>query len=416
MGGMRILVIHEYNLAFGGGERYLHHVCRALRQMGHRVALICAQEWNGGFIPSDQTYGVTRSVGLRTGLGVQGEYDAILQREDPEVVFINGILRHFVSPLILARVIGRRPSVLFVHHSGLICHTARKAIPRTQRCCEWPLGLRCFREGCVRGLDGSAYERLRTAGINMWRLRTLRRCQRVIAPSQFVYGELVRNGYSSKRIRVLPYFTDLPPGPGARIPRRQILWVGRSDGGKGLDRFFQCLAMLRDSDWHAVVVGDDTATPEVRTMAEAAGIAARVECLGRLEADDLDGQYAASRVVAFTSAWAETFGQVGIEAMAFGKPVVAFDVGGVSEWLSDDVTGFLVPRNDVAVMADRLSLLLADDGLCERLGAAGRSAVADRFQPQHHIPKLLEVFREAMAASPGALSARRRARGSALSA
>lgn len=401
---MRILVIHEYNLPYGGGEQYLYHTCQALREMGHRVALVCASEWNGGFIPSDVAYGVTCSVGFRTGLRVWREYEAIVRRENPELIYINGIVRHFISPLILWRLIRHRPSVLFVHHSGLFCHTARKVLPSTQRPCEWPLGRHCLAEGCVRGLSGTTLEKLRTAALGMWRLRTLRGCHRVIAPSRYVRGELVRNGFSPERIRVLPYFTSRTPVWGECGSAPRILWVGRTDGGKGLDRFFHVLGTLKDRDWHAVVVGDGTNTPEVRAMAQASGIGDRTRLLGRLEGEELDKQYAASRVVALTSGWAETFGQVGIEAMAFGKPVVAFDVGGVTEWLSEGVTGYVVPRNDVAGMADRLSRLLADDSLCRRMGAAGRSAVESRFRLQHHLPKLLEVFREAIAESGRVLS------------
>lgn len=403
---MRILVIHEYNRPYGGGEQYLHDTCEALRELGHRVALVCAAEWNGGFIPTDQAYSVTRSIGLRTGLRAWREYDTIIQREEPDVVFINGIIRHFVSPLVLQRVVRSRPSVLFVHHAGLICHTATKVIPSSQRRCEWRLGLRCFTEGCVGTLTGSRVEKWKTAVVGTWRLRALRGCRGVIVPSQYMYQELVRNGFSPARVKILPSFTERNHTSRIRAMGRQILWVGRADSGKGLERFFQCLVMLRDREWQAVIVGDDAATPQLQAMAETAGLADRVRWLGRLEGDELDKQYAASRVLVFTSGWAETFGQVGIEAMAFEKPVVAFDVGGVTEWLQDGVTGFVVPRNDVTSMADRLSRLLVDDILCEQMGAAGRAAVNRRFRRQHHIPKLLAVFEEALLEARGAVPER----------
>jgi glycosyltransferase involved in cell wall biosynthesis len=403
---MRILVLHEYNLPYGGGERYLHDTCEALREMGHGVTVVCAKQWNGGFIPGDRTCGVTPSVGLRTGLRAWGEYDTILRRENPDLIFINGILRHFVSPVILGRLIRRHPSVLFVHHLGLVCHNARKVTARDQRRCEWPLGRRCFTQGCVGALEGSVSQRVRTAIFAMWRARTLRGCRRAIAPSQYVRRELIRNGFRDERVRVLPYFTRRCPDAPVAATGQRILWVGRADGGKGLDRFLQILGQLADRSWRAVIVGDGTNSPKVRAMAQTAGVADRISFRGRLEGEDLDTEYATARVVVFTSGWAETFGQVGIEAMAFGRPVVAFDVGGVTEWLSDGVTGYVVPRNDVAGVADRLSRLLADDSLCRRMGAAGRSAVEARFRCRHHLPKLLETFSEAIAESGGVLSER----------
>lgn len=396
---MRILVLHEYNLPYGGGEQYLHDTCGALREMGHGVTVVCAKQWNGGFIPSDRTCGVTPSVGLRTGLHAWGEYEAILRRENPDVIFINGILRHFVSPVILRRLIRRHPSVLFVHHSGLFCHNAKKVTARDQRRCEWPLGFHCFREGCVAALEGSAYARLRTVVLGMWRTRELRGCRRVIAPSQYVRRELIRNGFRDERVRVLPYFTRRCPDAPMAASGDGILWVGRADGGKGLDRFLRVLGQLAERNWRAVVVGDETNSPEVRAMAQAAGVGDRISFRGRMDGEDLDKEYAAARVVVFTSGWAETFGQVGIEAMAFGRPVVAFDVGGVGEWLEDGRTGYVVDRNDLAGMTDRLSRVLADDALYAGMGAAGRAAVESRFRIRHHVPALLEIFREAIRGS-----------------
>lgn len=393
---MRILVIHECNRPYGGGEQYLRDICHALREMGHRLALVCAADWNGGFIPCHRAYGVTPSIGLRTGLRVWREYESIIQREDPDIIYINGILRHFVSPLVLRRIVRSRPSVLFVHHSGLICHTAKKVIPKTNGRCEWRLGLRCFTEGCVEALTGSRLEKWKTVVFGMWRLRSLRACRRVIVPSQYMYRELVRNRFPPERVTVLPCFTERRQVPALRALEPQILWVGRADGGKGLEHFFQCLDMLRDQEWQVVIVGDDTAIPHVRAMAERIGIPDRVTCLGRLEGEELDKQYAASRVLLFTSDWAETFGQVGIEAAAFGKPAVAFDVGGITEWLADGVTGFVLRRNDVVGMAERLSRLLVNDTLCQQMGSNAQAVVERRFRREHHLPKLLEVFRRAI--------------------
>lgn len=394
---MRILVIHESNLPYGGGERYLHDTCDALRELGHRVAVACAAEWNGDYLPADRTYGMSRSFGLRTGFRVRGEFDSMLEAERPDVVYLNGLIRSFVSPVILQHLIRRYPTVVFLHHVGSICLNGRKFIVAGQRSCEHPLGYRCVWEGCVLRLDGGAYAKTRSLAIGLWRRRVLRECRRVIAPSQYVQRELVRNGFPSWGIRVLPYFTTKGERGAEEPMGNQILWVGRADEGKGLDLFFQALARLPNVDWQAVVVGDDTTRPQVRAMAQAAGIAERARFVGRLDGEELDCQYQASRVVAFTSRWAETFGQVGIEAMAFGRPVVAFDVGGVTEWLSDGVTGFVVRRDDVRSMADRLSRLLADDLLCQRMGAAGRDVVEGRFRPAHHIPRLLAVFEEAIA-------------------
>jgi glycosyltransferase involved in cell wall biosynthesis len=394
--GVRILIVHEFNLPYGGGERYLQEACQALRALGHRVVVVCAAEWNKGFIPADATYGVANSVGLRTGFWAWREYENILRRECADVVCLHGIRRHFISPVVLGRLARRHPSVLFVHHAGLVCHTARKVIPSTSRRCEWPMGRRCFSEGCVGTLDGSLRQRWHTALLDMWRVRALWSCRRVIAPSGFVREELCRNRFPADRIRLLPWFTTRCPAPPAPGRNGQILWVGRLDAGKGLGRFLAALGRLREREWRAVVVGDGTDTAGAGRLAAEAGIAGRVVFRGRLDGEALDAEYAAAGLVAFTSGWAETFGMVGIEAMAFGKPVVAFDVGGVREWLADGESGFLVPAGDEAGLAWRLSKLLGDPEACRRMGEAGRRAVETRFRLRHHLPQLLSTLEETL--------------------
>jgi glycosyltransferase involved in cell wall biosynthesis len=65
--------------------------------------------------------------------------------------------------------------------------------------------------------------------------------------------------------------------------------------------------------------------------------------------------------------------------MAEGLPVVATDVGGAAEQVVDGVTGRLVPRGDAAALATALGALGRDRAARERLGAAARARVAERF-------------------------------------
>ena len=107
-----------------------------------------------------------------------------------------------------------------------------------------------------------------------------------------------------------------------------------------------------------------------------------------------------ARVVVFPSMWNEPFGIVGLEAMARRKPVVAFDVGGVREWLAHDRTGLVVERGNVEAMATAITALLTDPARAAALGAAGPDRVRSRFVKARHLDVLEGVYREAVSA-PG---------------
>src|SRR6202035_1898553 len=75
----------------------------------------------------------------------------------------------------------------------------------------------------------------------------------------------------------------------------------------------------------------------------------------------------------------ESFGRVCVEAMAAGRPVVAYDHGGVSELVQDGRTGFLCPPGDRAAVAHALRRLVATPQLGAEMGTAARSCALERF-------------------------------------
>jgi glycosyltransferase involved in cell wall biosynthesis len=86
-----------------------------------------------------------------------------------------------------------------------------------------------------------------------------------------------------------------------------------------------------------------------------------------------------------SSVWPEPFGAAGLEAMRCGLPVVAFDAGGIREWLLDGVNGFLVPWMDRGAFARSVDTLLADKVLASRLGQRGRQLADERFNLDGYI-------------------------------
>jgi glycosyltransferase involved in cell wall biosynthesis len=96
----------------------------------------------------------------------------------------------------------------------------------------------------------------------------------------------------------------------------------------------------------------------------------------------------------------EPFGQVVVEAMGVGRPVIASAAGGPLEVITDGVTGLLTPPGDAGALAGAMARLAEDRSLADRLVAAAQS-VPPRFAPDAAAAATLRVYRAA---------ARRRAR------
>ena len=87
---------------------------------------------------------------------------------------------------------------------------------------------------------------------------------------------------------------------------------------------------------------------------------------------------------------------VGVEAMARGRPVVAFAVGGIPDWLVDGVTGILAPEADTLALGSAIANLLGDRERAEDLGRAGLERVRARYQPTQYLDRLMDILRGAV--------------------
>jgi glycosyltransferase involved in cell wall biosynthesis len=139
--------------------------------------------------------------------------------------------------------------------------------------------------------------------------------------------------------------------------------------------------MVSDESWHCVCVGsldrDRAFVEELRLRVRAwdGGFGERVEFTGPLIGADLDRRYAGADLLVLASR-AETYGMVVTEALARGLPVIATEVGGISEALGHGADGIrpgvLIPPEDPVALAAALRSWLGDAGFRGRLRQAAR--------------------------------------------
>jgi glycosyltransferase involved in cell wall biosynthesis len=88
----------------------------------------------------------------------------------------------------------------------------------------------------------------------------------------------------------------------------------------------------------------------------------------------------------------ESLSYMTMEAMACGKPVVAFDSGGVRDLVVDGETGFLVPLRDIKTLADKITVLVSDASLRATLGEAARNHVVETYSEHAIAQKYLQLY------------------------
>jgi len=122
------------------------------------------------------------------------------------------------------------------------------------------------------------------------------------------------------------------------------------------------------------------------------GIADRVEFMGFCK--DVPERIAAVDILVHASTTGEPFGQVILEGMAEGKPVVATNGGGVPEIVVDGVTGSLVPMGNAQAMADAVCDFLEHPEKAQQMGREGRRRVESHFTIQQTARRAEAVYEE----------------------
>lgn len=175
-----------------------------------------------------------------------------------------------------------------------------------------------------------------------------------------------------------------------------VLVLGRIAPWKGQRLAIDAFALLcaKDPDAQLLVVGaplfgEDDYLEELRETTRALGIADRVAFTGFQ--DDVVGVVTTAHVLIHTSLIPEPFGQVVVQAMAFGTPVVAADEGGPSEVVHDGTNGLLARAGDPASYAGRIDEIRASPDLAQRLVQAGLQT-AEAFTSEVVAGQVLRVY------------------------
>ena len=213
----------------------------------------------------------------------------------------------------------------------------------------------------------------------------------IIVASEYVRRHALASGYRPDQVVSLPYFTVVPDGATERPDPDTVLFCGRLAPEKGLASLLRALARVRRR-WRLVVAGDGRERGPTERLARRLGMLDRVSYVGWANGETLTRAYTQAALVAMPSRWPEPFGLVGLEAMAFGRPVVAFATGAIPEWLDDGVTGLLVRPGDIEGLARCLDELLDSPDRAREMGERGRARVASAFEPHGHVRRLIAIY------------------------
>jgi glycosyltransferase involved in cell wall biosynthesis len=394
---LRCLFINDHIGAYGGVERYISLVSVALEKRGFEIAYLHTRIGQRTTAGRRQAWHVpdVEAHPRRLAGPVKERIREILDGWQPDVIFWHN-LSH---PGLLEFCLEIRPVVVFQHTLDAVCPGGRKFFPGGASC-ESTMGAACLLKPLYAGCASRRPWRLFGAFRGVRKMQSLMsRTAGIVVASEFMAGRLAEVGIPRESVEVIPLFAS-PRAFAAQMTdpesSNRLFCVGRFVPGKGQARLLEALRGV-EQPFKLILAGEGPGRPELESLA-AALPEGSVEMLDYLGEKRMSTEYVKAAFFVFPSILPEPFGLVGVEAMAHGRPVVAFGVGGVSEWLVPDgdvPTGVLVPCGDMEAFRSALGRMLSGPETVFEMGAAARRVAKKRFTLSRHAEKLLPLLQKA---------------------
>ena len=190
---------------------------------------------------------------------------------------------------------------------------------------------------------------------------------------------------------LIPNGTLIPPEADPRGREHRIVFVGRHDPRKGMAVLLRAWPEIRKRTGAGLrIVGADPLM--VRLLLTRNGIDAEgIDALGFLSQEALTDELLTAKALVAPSLGGESFGMVLTRAFACATPVVASDISGYRDVMTDE-TGLLVPPGDPAALAEAVTSLLDDEPRREALGATARTLAQERYSWDDIARRLAAIY------------------------
>jgi len=387
---MRILFVHERFGAFGGAEANILATATGLRARGHTVGILHGPPTGKGEAAWLNTFHYRLHFQSES---TSTNWRTACESFQPEVIYVHKVADMELLGQLLDSGI---PIIRMVHDHDLYCMRSYKYNYFTRHICERALSPYCvFPCGAsiVRDRDGAFPLKWVSYTAKLRELELNRKFHRLIVATQFMKDELLRNHFDAEQIEL---HAPVPPTGDTSwrssfSNRNVIVYAGQIIRGKGVDVLLESLAQVR-IPFSCFIFGDGDHREACEKHSRKLGLTDRVYFKGFVPQEEIAACYREASVAVVSSVWPEPFGAVGLEAMRYGLPVVAFDAGGIREWLINSQNGFLVPWMDRASFAVRVEELLSDKQLARQMGERGRKLVTEQYEFSKYITGLENLF------------------------
>lgn len=402
---MKVLLVNKFHYRKGGSETYYLTLADILRSRGHEVIFFAMKDEEKN-LPCDQEQYFVSNASVRGGIkrklnmALRMNYSreayrkmkALLEAEKPDLVILNLVHKQITLSILdaIKEHDPKLPVFWTVHDLIMVCpsYSMRDG---SGNICEKCLGgdfSHCVKGRCVKGsLPMSILSRNEAEFIR--RRRLYDKVDLYICPSEFLHKKLVAGSFTKRRIVTIR--NPLPLGTVygcSGETENYVLYFGRLSPEKGVNTLIEAAKLC---GCRLVILGTG---PQEEELREAAKDCANVEFKGFQTGTALMDYIRKARCVVMPSACYENGPYSAMEAMAFGKPLIVSNMGGLPELVEDGVNGYIYEKtaDNLAGCIEKLQQL--DEEEYRAMAQASLERAKQMFAPTSYAEQIERYYTE----------------------
>lgn len=397
---MKILIANKFFFRNGGSEVVLFQEREFLKSHGVAVVDFSMQDSRNlgtpysSYFVSRQSYGdhgqgalarLRSAFNLIHSPEAVQKMGALIDKERPDIVHCHNIYHQLTPSIITAAKRRGVPVVLTLHDYKTVCPVYLRL--RQGRVCSDCLNMEfanVLKNRCAdNSLGKSAL--LYAEAVVQKLLGNYEKVDLMLAPSRFMADSVTQHRFPKERVRLLYNGIAVNAVTPSAEHGSYILYMGRLSAEKGISTLLEAHSMM-DSDAELVVAGTG---PLEKSLKERYP---KARFVGHVTGDKLRQTIKAASTIAVPSEWYENCPMSVLEAMAYGKPVIASNIGGIPELVQHGETGLLFEPGNGEMLSGHLATIMEDAGKRCEYGMAGRKRVEEHFSLERHNKGLMEVY------------------------
>lgn len=397
---MRVLIVNKFLYPNGGSETYIFEIGKQLLKMGHEVQYFGMEHEDN--IVGNSVNSYTSSMDFHTGTWEKLLYPfkiiysrearkkirAVLEDFHPDVIHLNNF-NFQITPSIIYEIRKwekkqeRKTAMIYTaHDSQWVCPNHLMMIPSNgERCfrCRNGKFINCARNQCIHNSRIKSLLGMIEAMV-YHHLKTYRKVDAIICPSRFMAKQLATDTLLDDKLKTIYNFIDNNALPEVE-KKNYVLYFGRYSEEKGVRTLLKACSALPEIPF--VFAGDGPLKEELSNHNN-------IHNVGFLKGDELQKTIGEARFAVFPSECFENCPFTVMEALSYGTPMIASDIGGVPELMQDGVTGELFEAGNAEELIRKIKKLWEDTLLCEKYTDNCRNVSFDSVE--EYCEKLLEIY------------------------